>query len=94
MGSKLVGTGNFKAFNLIKGVQNLLQFPQKNDTKPVWYGLYENLPFGRNRNKQQNLAHFDNNDSCTFDTFEVETTQLFEPSFLEITQLFSVDVVL
>ena len=56
----------------------------------VWYGLYENLPFGRNRNKQQNLAHFDNNDSCTFDTFEVETTQLFEPSFLEITQLFSV----
>ena len=55
----------------------------------VWYGLYENLPFGRNRNKQQNLAHFDNNDSCIFDTFEVETTQLFEPSFLEITQLFS-----
>ena len=59
----------------------------------VWYGLYDNLPFGRNRNKQQNLAHFDNNDSCTFDTFEVETTQLFEPSFLDITQLFSVDVV-
>ena len=29
----------------------------------VWYGLYENLPFGRNRNKQQNLAHFDNSDS-------------------------------
>ena len=57
------------------------------------FGLYENLPFGRNRNKQQNLAHFDNNDSCTFDTFEVETTQLFEPSFLDITQLFSVDVV-
>ena len=36
----------------------------------VWYGLYENLPFGRNRNKQQNLAHFDNNDSCIFDTFD------------------------